>query len=229
MKTRSHRRQTAVQTVTPDEFSLMLCSVKWGPSHPSLRKRWCWQRNRLLLLLLWGSGIRISELLGLRYMDIEAGEIRVHHGKGNVGRTIGYTKECDLDFRAWQGMSRDLGREEGDYLLTVYDSDGKDRWCRQGAAKAVARIGKFAGIRRRIGPHLLRHSMALQMMREGSDIVTIQRQLGHANAGMTGEYLNGLDNESHVTAVRERETYVQKKREEPGALNHLVEVQTLGY
>jgi site-specific recombinase XerD len=60
------------------------------------------------------------------------------------------------------------------------------------------------GVRRRFAPHQLRHAHALELAREGVALNIIQRQLGHANLGTTSIYLQGIDPEEIITAVRTR-------------------------
>ena len=61
-----------------------------------------------------------------------------------------------------------------------------------------------AGVRRRFAPHQLRHAHAVEMSREGVPVVIIQRQLGHADLGITSKYLRGIDNTEIIHAVHER-------------------------
>ncbi len=61
-----------------------------------------------------------------------------------------------------------------------------------------------AGVRRRFAPHQLRHAHAVEMSREGVPLVVIQRQLGHADLGITSSYVRGIDNTEIIHAVRER-------------------------
>ena len=63
-----------------------------------------------------------------------------------------------------------------------------------------------AAVRRRFAPHQLRHAHAVEMSREGVPIVVIQRQLGHADLGITSAYLRGIDNTEIIHTVHERPT-----------------------
>ena len=66
------------------------------------------------------------------------------------------------------------------------------------------RLATSAGVRRRFAPHQLRHAHALELAREGVPLTIIQRQLGHANLGTTSIYLQGIDPEEIIAAVRAR-------------------------
>jgi integrase/recombinase XerD len=66
------------------------------------------------------------------------------------------------------------------------------------------RLALQAGVRRRFAPHQLRHAHAIELAREGIALNIIQRQLGHANLGTTSIYLQGIDTEEIIAAVRSR-------------------------
>lgn len=66
------------------------------------------------------------------------------------------------------------------------------------------RAGRDAGLRRRFAPHQLRHAHAVEMAREGVPLNIIQRQLGHANLGITSIYLQGIDSGEIIEAVHSR-------------------------
>ena len=65
-------------------------------------------------------------------------------------------------------------------------------------------VAAKAGVRRRFAPHQLRHAQALELAREGVPLNIIQRQLGHTNLGTTSIYLQGIDPEEILSAVRAR-------------------------
>ena len=68
----------------------------------------------------------------------------------------------------------------------------------------LRQLGRQAGVRRRFAPHQLRHAHAVEMAREGVPLNVIQRQLGHANLGVTSVYLQGIDTAEIVETVRSR-------------------------
>jgi site-specific recombinase XerD len=71
-------------------------------------------------------------------------------------------------------------------------------------SREFRRLTAAAGVRRRFAPHQLRHAHALELAREGVPLNIIQRQLGHATLGTTSIYLQGIDPEEIITAVRTR-------------------------
>jgi site-specific recombinase XerD len=68
----------------------------------------------------------------------------------------------------------------------------------------LRRLAARAGVRRRFAPHQLRHAHAIELAREGVALNIIQRQLGHTNLGTTSMYLQGIDPEEIIAAVRAR-------------------------
>jgi integrase/recombinase XerD len=85
--------------------------------------------------------------------------------------------------------------------------DGPTRglpWSGAAARSEFRRLAARAGIRRRFAPHQLRHAHALELAREGVPLNIIQRQLGHTNLGTTSIYLQGIDPEEIIIAVRAR-------------------------
>jgi site-specific recombinase XerD len=77
-------------------------------------------------------------------------------------------------------------------------------WSAAGARVQLRNAAITAGVRRRIAPHQLRHAHAVEMSPEGVPLLVIQRQLGHADLGITSVYLPGIDNTEIVHAVHER-------------------------
>lgn len=73
-----------------------------------------------------------------------------------------------------------------------------------GIRAQLHRTAASAGVRRRFAPHQLRHAHAVEMSREGVPLVVIQRQLGHADLGVTSAYLRGIDNTEIIHTVHER-------------------------
>jgi hypothetical protein len=80
-------------------------------------------------------------------------------------------------------------------LFCVVNGPTRGRpWSGSAAREQLRRLAVAAGVRRRFAPHQLRHAHAVEMAREGVPLNVIQRQLGHADLGVTSVYLQGLDN-----------------------------------
>jgi integrase len=90
-------------------------------------------------------------------------------------------------------------------LLCVVDGATAGRsWSPSAVRTTLKRLAVAAGVRRRIAPHQLRHAHAVEMAREGVPLSVIQRQLGHANLGITSIYLQGIDTSEIITTVYAR-------------------------
>jgi integrase/recombinase XerD len=145
-------------------------------------------RDRAVLEVLYGAGIRVSELTGLDVddVDLEGGAVRVL-GKG------GKEREIPLGRFAREAVERYLVR--GRATLAVRDSHGAlflnargGRLTRQSVARLLAGYARGAGIERRVSPHDLRHSFATHLLDGGADVRVVQELLGHASVATTQVY-----------------------------------------
>jgi site-specific recombinase XerD len=161
-------------------------------------------RLRGLIVVMWRAGLRISETLALTESDLDAdrGAILVRHGKGNKRREVGMDQwGWDL-LRPWLAYRVQIpvgplfcvidGRTRGRPLTTT------------SVRQQLRRTAAKAGVRRRFAPHQLRHAHAVEMAHEGVPVNVIQRQLGHANLGITSVYLQGIDNAEIIDTVHAR-------------------------
>jgi site-specific recombinase XerD len=161
-------------------------------------------RLRSLIVVLWRVGLRISEALALAESDLDAGRgaILVRHGKGDKRREVG------MDRWAWEQLTRWLELRSTlpvGALFCVLRGPTRGRpWSPAGVRVQLHDAAAQAGVRRRFAPHQLRHAHAVEMSREGVPLLVIQRQLGHADLGITSVYLRGIDNTEIVHAVHER-------------------------
>ena len=90
-------------------------------------------------------------------------------------------------------------------LLCLISQPGCGRpWSGACVRQTLRRVARCAGVRRRFAPHQLRHAHAVEMAREGVPLNVIQRQLGHANLGVTSIYLQGIDTEEIVSTISRR-------------------------
>jgi integrase/recombinase XerD len=145
--------------------------------------------HRTMLLVLYGCGLRRSELLQLKVADIDSKRmvIRVERGKGGHAREVPLTPTLLTALREYYRWMRPKtylfpGQEHGwraDRPLT-----SKVIW------DAVKYAAQAAGIDRRVSPHVLRHSYATHLLEAGADLRTIQVLLGHADLTHTTVYLH---------------------------------------
>jgi integrase/recombinase XerD len=142
---------------------------------------------RVILMALYSTGMRRSELVRLRVEDIDSERmvIHVHKGKGGKDRDVPLCPrllETLREYWRWKKPKTWLfpgqPRAEGNHL-----SD-KAVWhvCNDAA--------QHAGIKKRVSPHMLRHSFATHLLEDGADLATIQVLLGHADLEATSIYLH---------------------------------------
>jgi site-specific recombinase XerD len=150
-------------------------------------------RNRVLLLLLYAAGLRVSELCGLKWRDIQeregTGQITVY-GKG------GKTRGVLLSPETW-GELISLKSEDVNGDDPVFASrKGKGHLHPSQVKRIVTTAAKRAGIDGQVSPHWLRHAHASHALDRGAPIHLIQATLGHASVATTGKYLHARPEDS---------------------------------
>jgi site-specific recombinase XerD len=161
-------------------------------------------RLRAIIVMLWRAGLRVQEALALAEHDLDQrrGSLLVRRGKGGRRREVG------MDDWGWEQLGPWLAaRAELPVgpLFCIIDGATRGRpWNGAAVRHEFRRVAARAGVRRRFAPHQLRHAHALELAREGVPLNIIQRQLGHTNLGTTSIYLQGIDPEEIITAVRMR-------------------------
>ena len=161
-------------------------------------------RLRAMIVVLWRAGLRVQEALALAEHDLDPrrGSLLVRRGKGGRRREVG------MDDWAWDELGPWLSaRAElpfGPLFCVIDGPTGGRPWSAAAVRTEFRRVAAQAGVRRRFAPHQLRHAHALELAREGVPLNIIQRQLGHSNLGTTSTYLQGIDPEEIITAVRTR-------------------------
>jgi integrase len=151
-------------------------------------------RTRALIVVLWRAGLRISEALALAESDLDRdrGAILVRRGKGGKRREVGMDRWAWEQIDPWLRLRISL--RVGALLCVVHGPTQGRPWSAAGVRETLRQLAVRAGVRRRFAPHQLRHAHAVEMAREGVPLNVIQRQLGHANLGITSIYLQGIDN-----------------------------------
>lgn len=150
-------------------------------------------RDRALLELLYASGIRISELVGvdLADLDLDRGLVRVL-GKGSKERVVPVGRTARDAVGAYLGSGRPelVGAATRSRVAidAVFLNARGGRLTRQGAWKIVTRYGSRVGLDGRLSPHVLRHCCATHMLDRGADIRVVQELLGHASISTTQIY-----------------------------------------
>lgn len=168
-------------------------------------------RDRALLALLYGAGLRIAEALALQPKDLdlddEAGpSVRVHRGKGGKARTAGIADEGLADIlRAWMDKRRQVGAKHSDPVFCLIER-GKvgEPIAQANVRQMLARRKKRAGIEKRVHAHGFRHSHATHLHAMGVSLTGIQEQLGHLQPQYTLMYLHNLGIGRSLRDIRAR-------------------------
>jgi integrase/recombinase XerD len=140
--------------------------------------------ERAMVMLLYSAGLRVSELVGLRREDLDEDRclIRVRGGKGRKDR---YTLLSD---RAAEVVRIHLEFQPSEAPWVFPGGEESRPLTSRSVQKIVARVGERAGIKKRVTPHVLRHSFATHLLEAGTDIRYIQELLGHASTKTTQVY-----------------------------------------
>ncbi|MEO7190804.1 MAG: site-specific tyrosine recombinase XerD [Vicinamibacterales bacterium] len=158
-------------------------------------------RDRALLEVLYATGLRVSELVGLRITDIRADQGYLQCvGKGNKQRIVPLGAQAIERVNLYLSTGRPalLRRRESPWLFV--SGRGSSPLSRVGFWKLLKTHGRTAGIRAHLSPHVLRHSFATHLLERGADLRSIQAMLGHADLSTTQIY-------THVLEARLRHVY----------------------
>ena len=152
------------------------------------------RRDRAILEVLYGTGLRISELVGLSLPDVALDEgLLQAFGKGSKERVAPVGRLARQALAAWLSpagrgaMAPERWARRGDAEAVFLNARG-GRLSRQGAWGIVRRYGDRVGLGERLTPHVLRHSCATHMLDHGADIRAVQELLGHASISTTQVY-----------------------------------------
>src|SRR5437763_2390131 len=166
------------------------------------------RRDRAILEVLYGTGLRISELVGLSISDLSLDEGLVRaFGKGSKERVVPPGRRARQALGAWLSpsgrgaLAPERWARRGDAEAVFLNARG-GRLSRQGAWGIVRRYGDRAELAGRLTPHVLRHSCATHMLDRGADIRAVQELLGHASISTTQVY-------TKVSTERLRKVYEQ--------------------
>lgn len=143
-------------------------------------------REKAIVSLLAYSGIRNKELCQLRVSDVNLGDnmVRVIQGKGMKDRLINISGDCS---RIQIDYLNQFQRKSDDYMFTTLRFN--HRYNQSDLRKLVHVLAKRAKLDKRVYPHLLRHSLATNLLKRGANLYMIKEQLGHAFLETTATYL----------------------------------------
>jgi integrase/recombinase XerD len=157
-------------------------------------------RDKAMIELLYSTGLRVSELCGLKTADVqmEVGWLRCI-GKGNKERLVPVGRRALETVQEYLKKSRPeiLGEKTSPYLFASRTGAAINRiifW------KVLGAYGRKAGLRKTLSPHMLRHSFATHLLDRGADLRSVQMMLGHADIATTQIY-------THVVEERLKQVY----------------------
>lgn len=159
-------------------------------------------RNHALIVVLWQSGLRISEALDLRPADVDAArrDIFVRHGKGDKARHVAVSQEVISEVLKWSGVRASLEPPaEAPLFCTLRGGRLHATYVRD----MLHRLAVRAGWEKRIHPHGFRHTYAVSLARAGVSPAFIQRQLGHSSIRTTEIYLSSIGADDIAQAIAE--------------------------
>jgi integrase/recombinase XerD len=159
-------------------------------------------RDRAILELLYGCGLRVSELVGLddERLDLRHAQVRVI-GKGNKERRVPMGEEARERLHRYRSGPRSEWTARHPTEATFVGRRGR-RMSREAVWSLVKRWTRAAGVTERVTPHTFRHSFATHLLEGGADLRVVQALLGHASISTTQLY-------THLTGERVREVYAR--------------------
>ena len=149
-------------------------------------------RDRALLETLYATGIRVSELINLKFSDLHE-ELKLLKvlGKGSKERLIPISDVAISWIKSYQEKVRDpLLLKSGKYTDTIFLNNRGGALTRQAVWQIIKRYCQMAGIKKNVTPHTLRHTFATHLLENGADLSVVQEILGHSDISTTQIYTN---------------------------------------
>ena len=145
-------------------------------------------RDKAILELLYATGIRVSELVGISLEDIsfEEGLIRVK-GKGKKERLLPFGRKAGESLRDYLGVRSSINKGRVDEKALFLNYRG-ERLTPRSVERIIDKHIRLSALRRKISPHSLRHSFASHLLSRGADLRVIQELLGHESLATTQKY-----------------------------------------
>lgn len=171
-------------------------------------------RNKLIVMILYSSGMRVSELCNLKlknFINLEKNKDSIFftmvNGKGRKERFVPIYQECVSILSEYLSLISDKLKSY-DFL---FSKDGKKSITRRMVLEILKKKARLAGIFKNVSPHILRHSFATYMLQNGLDIKEIQDILGHENISTTAIYTEVLKNKQYDLIANCHPLYAKKE------------------
>ena len=161
---------------------------------------WEMKRDRSILETLYSSGIRVSELVGLNWEDVDllSGLVKVR-GKGKKERIVPIGSCASEAIKNYMDAT---ASDSEHHSTPLFLNRSKTRLTDRSVRRIILKCAKRAALKKGISPHTLRHTFATHLLDRGADLRSVQELLGHAHLSTTQIY-------THVSAKRLREAYDQ--------------------
>ena len=157
-------------------------------------------RDNLILEILYSTGVRVSELVSIKLSDINCFDKSITiFGKGKKSRIVLFGDTLESALNLYLNKSRNILIKTNTDILLL-NKNGTPLTDR-GVRLIISKIVEKASIKQNVSPHVLRHTFATHLLKEGADLKTVQELLGHATLSATEVY-------THVTNEGLRKTYL---------------------
>lgn len=155
-------------------------------------------RDRLILELMYATGVRVSEVINIKVYDIDFynNSIKVL-GKGSKERIVYYNEVVRDLLSKYMSIYDSLNKKNLEYLFL---NQKGDKLTTKGISYIINQVIKKISFNKHITPHMLRHTFATHLLNNGCSVTTVQELLGHSSIGTTGIY-------THVTFDHIKEVY----------------------
>ena len=158
------------------------------------------QRDAVILEMLYATGIRVSELVGIEVQDIHLADKTIHIlGKGNKERIVYFNQATFNRLKKYLADGRKILNQKQLSFLFLNQHGGQ--LTTRGVEDILERIIQKTSLNKHISPHMIRHSFATHLLNEGCDLLSVQQLLGHESLSATSIY-------THVTTDRLKEVYL---------------------
>jgi site-specific recombinase XerD len=162
------------------------------------------QRLRALIVILYRTGVRISEALALSESDLDRSEmaLTVRHGKGGRRRTVLMDEWGWHELEQWLAVRTKFA--PGPIICVVRGRTAGQPMADADVRRQLSAANKRAALRRRSNPHAFRHGFSVEFHREEHDLLALQRQLGHSTLTVTQVYLRTIDDLDALAPIKRR-------------------------